>query len=173
MVEARFDVIATFPSGHSRQEAPEMLRTLLEDRFALRAHPGFRTAPGYILSVGKGGPKLKEAAALVPTADADTLINRPRPRLNGDNLFELGHADMAHLADSLARYLQAPVEDRTGLKGFYAITLRFPASDNPDETERTARFRQALSDLGLHLAAGKVQAPIVVVDSASKTPTPN
>lgn len=170
---ARFDVVATYPSGHPLQEGPEMLRTLLEERFALRAHRDVRTMSGYVLSIGKGGPKLKEAAPADPTGDATSLLNRPRPRLKGDNLLEVRHADMAQLADALARDLQVPVEDQTGLKGFYAITLRIAGSDSPDGPERAARFREALSELGLRLAPGKVQAPILVVDSASKTPTEN
>jgi len=135
----------------------------LEERFALRAHRDVRTMSGYILSVRKGGPKLKEAAP----------VNRPRPAVHGDNWWEFARADMAHLGDVLAQNVHAPVEDQTKLKGFYAITFRIAASDRPDDAERAARFQEALSDLDLRLAAGKVEAPIVVVDSASKTPTAN
>jgi uncharacterized protein (TIGR03435 family) len=173
ITDARFDVVATYPSGHPSKEGPEMLRTLLEERFALHAHREVRQMSGYILSVAKDGAKLTEAAPFVPTADAASLLNRPRPRLNGDNLLELGHADMAQLADVLARNLHVPVEDQTGLKGFYAITLRYLGSDNPDNVDRAIRLQEALSRLGIRLASGKVQAPILVVDSASKTPTAN
>jgi uncharacterized protein (TIGR03435 family) len=54
--DTRFEVIATIPSGHRQQEGPEMLQTLLEERFALRSHRDARTMSGYILSVRKGGP---------------------------------------------------------------------------------------------------------------------
>jgi uncharacterized protein (TIGR03435 family) len=107
--------------------------------------------------------KLKEAAP----------VNRPRPPLHGDNWWEFARADVAHLADVLAQNVHAPVEDQTGLKGFYTITFRIAASDRPDDAERAARFDEALSNLGLRLAASKVQAPILVFDSASKTPTTN
>jgi uncharacterized protein (TIGR03435 family) len=128
---------------------------------------------GYILSVRKGGPKLKEATPIDPAADANNLLNRPRPPLHGDNWWEFARGDMAYLADVLAENVHAPVEDRTGLKGSYAITFRIAASDRPDDAEKAARFDEALSNLGLRLAAGKVEAPVLVVDSASRTPTTN
>jgi uncharacterized protein (TIGR03435 family) len=171
--DARFDVFATIPSGHPRQEGPEMLRNLLQERFALRTHRDVRKMSGYVLTVGKGGPKLKEAVPLVPMADTASLLNRPRPRVNGDHLWEFGHVDMARLADVLAQNLEVPVEDQTGLKGFYAMTLRIAGTDSPDAPERAARFQDALSELGLRLASAKVEAPILIVDNASKTPTEN
>jgi uncharacterized protein (TIGR03435 family) len=172
--EDRFDVIAKMPTGYNRKkDGAEMVRMLLVERFALHAHRDIREMRGYILSVRKGGPNLKEASSVAPTADPNDLMNRPRPRLHGDNLIELGHTDMALLTDVLSRNLQAPVEDQTGLKGFYAVSLRFPGGDSPDGPELAARFGEALSHLGLRLSSGKVRAQIVVVDSASKTPTPN
>ena len=171
--DARFDVVATIPSGHSREKCPEMLRTLLEERFALRAHRDVRTTSGYVLSVRKGGAKLQEAGPLAPTADTASLLNRPRPRSPSGSVYELGHADMAQLTDLLAQNLRVPVEDQTELKGVYAITLRIPAGESPDSSDRAAQFEEALSELGLRLAPGKVQTPILVIDSASKTPTEN
>jgi uncharacterized protein (TIGR03435 family) len=39
--------------------------------------------------------------------------------------------------------------------------------------DRPARFVQALRKLGLDLKKGEVALDVVVVDSASRTPTPN
>jgi uncharacterized protein (TIGR03435 family) len=141
--DSRFEVIATIPSGHARQEGPEMLQTLLQERFALRAHRDVRTMSGYVLSVRKGGPKLKETIPIDPTVDRNSLLDRPRPPLHGDNWWEFKRADMAHLADVLAQNVHAPVEDQTGLKGFYAITFRIAASDRPDDAEKAARFERS------------------------------
>jgi uncharacterized protein (TIGR03435 family) len=171
--DTRFEIVATIPSGHARQEGWEMLQNLLAERFALRAHRDTRKMSGYTISIGKNGPKLKAAAPVVPTEDASTLLNHPRPPLHGDNLWELEHADMAQLADVLSQNLHAPVEDQTALKGYYAITIRIAASDKPDDVERAARFQEALSNFGLRLSAGPVQAAVIVVDSAFKTPTAN
>jgi len=53
---------------------------------------------------------------------------------------QLGHGDMAHLANDLARPLQAPVEDRIGLQGFYTILIAIPYEDMKDEDQRPTAF---------------------------------
>jgi len=55
----KFDIHALMPKGATREQIPEMLRALLEERFHLAAHlaPGEQT--GYALVVAKNGPKLK------------------------------------------------------------------------------------------------------------------
>jgi len=170
--DTRFDVDALIPSGQTRDKAPEMLRTLLEERLALKAHRDVRRTSGYVLSVEKAGPKLKEAGPLTPTADIGGVTGRPKPRFSGYSE-QLDHSDMAELANALARDLQAPVEDRTGLKGFYSILIQVPASDMRDELTRPAAFREALKAYGLDLTGGKIDAPILVIDNLSKTPAPN
>jgi uncharacterized protein (TIGR03435 family) len=141
--DARFDIDALIPAGQTRDKAPEMLRTLLQDRFALKAHRDVRRTSGYILSVGEDGPNLKEAGPLRPTADVASLTDGPRPESSGFSA-QLGHCDMAQLADFLAQHLQAPVEDLTGLKGFYSIQIQIPSSDMRDEAQRPVAFREAM-----------------------------
>jgi uncharacterized protein (TIGR03435 family) len=50
-----------------------MLRTLLEQRLALKAHHEVRRMSGYILSIRKGGPKFTET---VPTNNPGNYFNR-------------------------------------------------------------------------------------------------
>ena len=165
--DARYTVEAIIPSGQPTK-APEMLRTLLQERLALRAHRDVRRKSGYVLSVGKGGPKLKEAPPFTPTQDlSNSQIRR------GFNGFQLDHGDMAQLAASLAWHLHAPVEDQTGLKGFYFILLEFPSSEAKDEFDQPDLFRRALSAYGLQLGGGKIDAPILVIDNLSKMPVSN
>src|SRR5215469_10470639 len=52
-------VAATSPEGH----IPEMLQTLLADRFQMKLHWDTKEESGYSLTVTKGGPKLKESAS--------------------------------------------------------------------------------------------------------------
>src|SRR5579863_5495579 len=66
-----FDVIAKVPDGTNVATANLMMRSLLADRFGLAIHQGTYPVPRYVLSVGKGGSKLKpaggtDAAACVP-----------------------------------------------------------------------------------------------------------
>lgn len=168
--DARFDIDALIPSGQPRAKAPEMLRTLLQERLALKAHRDVRRMSGYILSVGKGGPKLKEAPPFTPTTDVGSLPRRFRGGFVG---VQLDHCDMAQLADILALKLGAPVEDQTSLKGFYSILIEIPSGEMKDELNRPTLFREALKAYGLHLAAGKIDAPIQVIDNLSKMPTAN
>ena len=55
----KFTIHATMPKGATKEQIPDMLRALLEERFHLVAHlaPGEQT--GYALVVAKNGPKLK------------------------------------------------------------------------------------------------------------------
>ena len=56
------DAKAEGDRARTRDEFRAMLRTLLAERFNLRAHRERRELPVYALVVGKDGPKLKESA---------------------------------------------------------------------------------------------------------------
>jgi uncharacterized protein (TIGR03435 family) len=68
-----FEIHAKLPEGASKEQVPEMLQTLLAERFKLVAHRENKEQPVYALIVSKNGPKLKEAAAdaVAPAAAAD------------------------------------------------------------------------------------------------------
>jgi hypothetical protein len=57
----RHDIVAKLPEGASRDQVPEMLQSLLADRFKLTLHREQKEHAVYALVVGKGGLKLKEA----------------------------------------------------------------------------------------------------------------
>jgi len=59
----RFDIVAKMPDGSSKDDAPAMLRSLLEERFKLTAHSDKQEHPVLGLVVGKAGPKLKDGIA--------------------------------------------------------------------------------------------------------------
>lgn len=180
MSDARFDVDGLVPEGQMPAKiigneafykaAAEMLRTLLAERFALKAHHENRRVSGYILSIAKDGPKLTEAGPLIPTNNPTNFKDRFKPGFSGQ---QMGYCDMACLTNLLARDLGAPVDDQTGLKGHYAIAIQYPSREFADETARPSLLREALKDYGLHLAGGKIDAPFLVVDNVSRTPTEN
>jgi uncharacterized protein (TIGR03435 family) len=66
MVNTRFDIQAKMPDGSKKDDAPEMLQSLLEDRFKLTLHRETKEHAVLALVVGKGGPKLKESEAPKP-----------------------------------------------------------------------------------------------------------
>src|SRR2546422_535192 len=63
MIETRWDILAKIPQGQSADRAPEMMQDLLAERFKLSIHRENREQSVYALVVGKGGLKIKEAAA--------------------------------------------------------------------------------------------------------------
>src|SRR3954465_556861 len=57
----RYDIAAKLPAGSNRDQLPEMLQALLEDRFKLKFHRDSKEFPVYALTVAKTGLKLKES----------------------------------------------------------------------------------------------------------------
>src|SRR5438045_1319916 len=51
----KFDIAAKIPAGVKTDQIPEMLQTLLEDRFQLKAHRETKELPVYALVPAKGG----------------------------------------------------------------------------------------------------------------------
>jgi len=64
-----FDIVATIPAGVSRATVPEMLQSLLAERFGLRIRRESKEMPVYALTVAKGGPKLREVPPDDPEAE--------------------------------------------------------------------------------------------------------
>jgi uncharacterized protein (TIGR03435 family) len=65
----RFDIEAKMPDGAQKDDAPAMLRALLEERFKLTAHKDKQEQTVLALVVGKDGPRLKDAPAPEPVAE--------------------------------------------------------------------------------------------------------
>src|SRR5262249_38269284 len=57
----RYDLVARLPAGSTQDEIPDMLQSLLADRFKLTLHRDSKEHAIYALIVGKGGAKLKPA----------------------------------------------------------------------------------------------------------------
>ena len=57
----RFDILAKLPEGGTEEQIPQMLQSLLADRFKLTYHRETLEHSTYALVVAKGGPKLKDA----------------------------------------------------------------------------------------------------------------
>jgi len=62
MATTRFDILAKMPEGSTRDDAPQMLQSLLEERFKLTAHRTRAEHPVLALVAAKGVLKLKVSA---------------------------------------------------------------------------------------------------------------
>ena len=147
--QARFDVIAVAPGGLPRADADgfpsqllAMLRSLLENRFRLKAHWEPREGPVYNLVLDRAdrrlGPKLVPAAVDCAKVAAATLagtLPAARPGRGRECNFSLTtEAEAGSLQGNavtmavLGRFLTAQgvereVVDRTGLSGTFDIDL--------------------------------------------------
>jgi uncharacterized protein (TIGR03435 family) len=158
MSSTRFDVVAKLPPDTPRSKVPEMLRSLLAERFKMAARRETKELPMYALVVGKNGPKMEESEVdpNTPPPDGGRGLGGPAatgraaatggagaadcgPRgetaaragwmINGRGHVE-GHAmNMANLVDLLGGLLGILVVDQTGLKGNYDFDLDY----TPDE----------------------------------------
>jgi uncharacterized protein (TIGR03435 family) len=80
--DEHFDIEATLPEGATRDDVPAMLQALLKERFKVTAHNATGEHKVLALIVGKGGPKLKEAAA--PTAfDINSPLQPGEQQMDG------------------------------------------------------------------------------------------
>ncbi len=142
-----YDLAATASLPHATPEdRVAMLRAMLAERFKLIAHFEDREQPVYDLVLARKDGKL--GAGLTPTdidcaaqlaaeraaADAGTPVPRPRlsdraPRcrlLVRNDRME-GDSTMENLARAFRMYSGRTVVDRTGLSGFYRVTMTFDA----------------------------------------------
>ena len=62
MNQQRFDILATLPDGAKPDQVPQMMQTLLAERFGLKFHMDSKDQNVYALVVNKGGVKMQEAA---------------------------------------------------------------------------------------------------------------
>ncbi len=79
----RFDIVAKMPDGASKDDAPKMLQTLLEDRFKLTVHRESKEHSVLALVVGKGGPKMKESPETPKAFDPDSPLAPGERQLDG------------------------------------------------------------------------------------------
>lgn len=176
--DKRFDVEALIPADAPREQANEMLQTLLEERFGLELHRATREFAGYTLTVAKGGANLKVSAPLPPggakPVRAEDLVDRPRkPIPSGSSHHEMKRCEMGRVTEMLDALLGAPVEDRTGLKERYDLTLDVPPPLDADDRDVRPRVLDAVKTLGLSLRAGKITLPVLIVDRVEKVPAVN
>jgi uncharacterized protein (TIGR03435 family) len=192
--DARFEITAKAPADGNMDQVPEMLQSLLAERFKLELGREPKELPVYALVVDSGGAKLKAADAQ-KTADLPMGLGpdgKPRPVMqysmsaSGITLMAPA-ARLATVAEFLSRMMERPVIDMTGLSGQFDLTLPFmpevyrglPASsarfDSGERmfTEPGQTLFEAVKALGLKLEARKALIEMVTVVSAEKVPTEN
>lgn len=158
----RYDVVAKLPEGVSKDEIPRMLQSLLTERFRMAVHTESKMLPGYALTVGKSGSRMRRADS-----------GQGARRMKGPKGLEIrGNTTMAKLADVLADALDCPVADMTGLNGFFEIDLNWTPDENP-AVSGPSIASAVQEDLGLKLEPRKYPSEFVIIDRVEKVPTRN
>jgi len=147
----RFDISARAADRVTPQVARQMLKNLLHDRFALRAHTETRQVDVHALVLanadGRLGPGLKRTSAeCEATLDAQKKGTAPpsgRPDFeqlrkqtscgmsmmsssaSGASNYSMGAVMLDRLVNQIAGEVRGPVVDRTGLTGLFDILLEY------------------------------------------------
>ncbi len=197
-IGTRFNIEATYPAGATEDQVPEMLQSLLQERFKLQIHREMKEHAVYALVVGKKGPKLRTTE--FQTSDyPDSPTRHPGTPVFGD-IQIMGSPSGMHLAgpavtmrtlsETLSLFTNDPVIDQTGLQGRYDIDLVFipdnrlrmrggPGSSGRGLDAKTADSEpsgtvfDAVRDYGLKLESRKAPLMTIVVDHLEKIPSAN
>ena len=157
----RWNILATAPSG-SPVDAPwrDMLKSLLEDRFKLRAHIEQRERPIYAMVFARAdkhlGPKIS------PTQCTGQMCGNTSGNTQGiaSGTVTGRSRTMEDIGRGLSNYAERRIFDRTGLDGKYDFELTW--------SQEVSIFTAIQEQLGLRLEAQRAPVDVVVVDSVEK-----
>jgi len=162
--------------GASVADTRRKLQALLAERFQLKVHRETKEVPVYALEPAKNGSKLTEATEAGDSANSKTGIRTACGQMIGTR------ATLANLVVMLARQLDRPVLDETGLTGRYDFQMEWtpdvgpcsPPSDGGDAgaaaraPDGPTLFGALAAQLGLKLEAKKAPVELLAIDHAEK-----
>jgi uncharacterized protein (TIGR03435 family) len=189
---SRFAIDAKATAAPSRAEMRLLVRTLLAQRFNLKAHSETRELPVYILERVRPDGPLGPALRVTPASEcAAPVVSLGPPREPGSpppcgvlsaspvritargvamSQFSRNIRDMGAMTG-----VDRIVIDRTGLDGYYSFDLGY----RPTETAQLAGgddnptlFDAMREQLGLKLTPARAPVSVLVIDSAT-LPTPD
>jgi uncharacterized protein (TIGR03435 family) len=163
----KYDVTGTMRDSSTREMQGAMLRTMLADRFKLKARLETQERPVYALVVarpGRLGPELRPSSQDCAAADAKCGMS-----LGGGRLTATGR--MLDTINSVGRIDGRVIVDKTGLKGLYDFTLRYSMQPGPND-DTPSIFAAVEEQLGLRLVPDRAPLTVVIVDYIER-PTPD
>jgi uncharacterized protein (TIGR03435 family) len=176
MESTYFDVNAKVPAGAGAKQIAAMLQSLLTERFEMRVRWETKLVDGWALVTGHS--PLKIARTSLPgsptDADPDGVPTRVVAFMHKAGTLSVVHKgiSMQGLAKDLWVEVNEPVQDFTGLKGAFDITLEGD-EESPASPVSVSSMRRALRACGLDLVRQKVQKTTLLIESASKKPKAN
>jgi uncharacterized protein (TIGR03435 family) len=202
----RFDLVVQAPAG-AVLTGPDgfpagvfaMVRAVLADRFGLVTHNETRERPVYALTVARADRRPGDGLKRVQTDCAEGMRRMVAPGPDGPppgpppcsfgggpGRIQGNVVSLAMLSAILGRTVGRPVVDRTGIDGYFNLTLEFapeagiagplpPEVPRPDAAPRAdapSLFTALQEQLGLKLESTRAPVDVLVIDKATR-PTEN
>jgi len=176
-----YDIEAKPAAGQDNSQMQLMVQALLQDRFKLMLHRDTKVLPIYVLTVAKGGPKLKAGTCLTPEANTPPAPGQGPSvycgyRGIGRNNLQATGTHMDGFTDILTTVLKRKVMDKTGFTGSFDVFLRWTpdqvSTGNPAapavDTSGPSIFTAIQEQLGLKLESDKGPVEVLVIDSVER-----
>jgi len=181
----RYDLIAKTAGPSTSEQRAAMLRALLAEELQLRAHYEMREQPVFDLVLARRDRRLganiapteRDCAASAAARDAGKPEPALSPPSNGAppcgirsnrGEFLAGGITMDGLARNLATRAGRVIFDRTGLAGYYQITLKFAADLGADPGDAPTLFTALQEQLGLKLEPSRAPLQTLVIDHVER-----
>ena len=174
----RYDLTVKPPADASADDLRVMWQRMLADRMKLAFHIRNRETDGFALVVarpdGRLGSGLKPSSlnCTARREESGKEVTTPetgREQCQGRVAFDrfvFNGVTLGTLSGALASVVGAPVEDQTGVNGYYDLDFRFtrPDSTAPAVDDVPVVFVALEEQLGLKLRRTKLTIPVMVVD---------
>jgi uncharacterized protein (TIGR03435 family) len=202
----RFDLVVQASAGAVMSDPDgfpgpvfAMVRSVLAERFGLVAHNEVRERPVYALGVARTDRRLGDGLTRTES-DCQEAVRRmtaPTPGARppgpppcsfggGPGRIQGNIVSLAMLANILGRTVGRPVIDRTGVEGYFNVTLEYapeagivgplppgvPPQEPPPARDAPSLFTAVQEQLGLKLDSTRAPVDILVIDRLSQ-PTEN
>ena len=180
-----YTIEATMDPTATEDDVRSMLRAMLKERFGFAAHSESKEVSGYVLVVGKNGPKIRTARsetasmpAYLGAKPAEAFEGRIFSSMEGPGTSAITgrRVPIQRLADELSGALSAFVDDRTGLSGdyYFGFTFQRPGFAATGAVDLAPSVFDAIQEsLGLRLEKARRGVDFLVVDQIHKLPTDN
>jgi uncharacterized protein (TIGR03435 family) len=172
----RLDVIAQAEGKPTPEESRLMMQSLLEERFALKAHRETREGAVYRLVLGKKdgtlGPQLLKSSSecgAPPPTSVPWAISACNMRMGPFDII-MGARTFADLIGTLESLVDRRIINETGLTGRFDVKLEWSRGQN--DVDRPSIFTAIQEQLGLKLEPTRGPINVLVIDSISH-PTPD
>ena len=179
-----YDITAKAAGNPTKAEMEAMLRSLLVQRFGFKSHWAEKEVSAYDLVLARTDRKLGDGFrrvdvdcdARAAAARAGRPLDPLPPSANGlapcfiramDGAMLSGGYPLTGIVEQMELLAQRPVIDRTGLEGFYEVTLKYrpgPPEAESKPGDLPILFTAIQEQLGLKLQPSSAPLSTIIID---------